>query len=895
MSSMTLSLTTVSWLLTYSIHSTLLLGSTWLATRVRGISPSLRDLLWTTALLGGLITSALQVGLEIEPWAGRLWIAAPGISRSEPAVAAARVISAGPTHEASGAISAAMSAPIEPSLSAPTTEGEKLLAPPEPSLTLTSSPVGEVSGETRAPWTDLVLASWLIVGLSGLVVLGLQRVRWTLQIGPRRPVTDGFLSTTLLRLARQAGLRRRIRLSTSPRIASPIAIGASEICLPVRARTQLTPLQQECMLAHELAHLIRRDPGWLLFAASIERLFFFQPLNRLARRGIQESAEFLCDDLAIQRTGHRRDLATCLGEVAAWSASDPSPHLASAMAESGSTLVRRVERLLETSPRPAKAIALRERALFPVALLAATASAAPSVSNLASPPGALSMAKGAQQERQKTSSTIPQEEFYVFNLEGLSLLEFIEFGKEALQTELVLHDDARRMASQTKIHLRGVTRIPKKDYLKFFREVLESNGLKLARASDRDPWVVSFGEQEAAAPSPFAGRRHMTVRGGKGASTKTESAADAGLKWLARHQSADGSWDPEQFRGLCHGESKCVGTGYPEHQVGATSLALLAFLGTGYDENTKKEWSDKASARTIRVAETVKKGLLWLLSQQNEQGSFALPGGKWGYNHSLATYAMAEAYGLSGSADWKASAQDGLNALVAGQNADPTSQRPLGWRYKPRDGENDISVTGWATLTLIAARLSGLEVPQRALDGALRFCEEVTDSRTGEVGYTKREEAGQQVKAIGKNENYRNHPGLAAIGMCIRALVGQNLDDVVLEAGARMHLTRDLPTWNKAARTNDYYYWHFGSLALNQYDGPDSPRVGRGEYWGPWDAAVKRALLDNQINDPALCADGSWDADDRWGFEGSRVYATAINVLTLEVYYRYGNVFVRTK
>jgi hypothetical protein len=30
---------------------------------------------------------------------------------------------------------------------------------------------------------------------------------------------------------------------------------------------------------------------------------------------------------------------------------------------------------------------------------------------------------------------------------------------------------------------------------------------------------------------------------------------------------------------------------------------------------------------------------------------------------------------------------------------------------------------------------------------------------------------------------------------------------------------------------------------------------------------------------------------DRWGFEGSRVYATAINALTLEVYYRYANVF----
>ena len=34
-----------------------------------------------------------------------------------------------------------------------------------------------------------------------------------------------------------------------------------------------------------------------------------------------------------------------------------------------------------------------------------------------------------------------------------------------------------------------------------------------------------------------------------------------------------------------------------------------------------------------------------------------------------------------------------------------------------------------------------------------------------------------------------------------------------------------------------------------------------------------------------------YPAVDRWGFAGGRVYATAINVLTLEVYYRYENVF----
>ena len=56
------------------------------------------------------------------------------------------------------------------------------------------------------------------------------------------------------------------------------------------AIAELDAPQLRAMLAHELAHLERRDPQWLAFACILERAFFFQPLNRLARRGILGSA-----------------------------------------------------------------------------------------------------------------------------------------------------------------------------------------------------------------------------------------------------------------------------------------------------------------------------------------------------------------------------------------------------------------------------------------------------------------------------------------------------------------------------------------------------------------------------------------------------------------------------
>jgi hypothetical protein len=101
------------------------------------------------------------------------------------------------------------------------------------------------------------------------------------------------------------------------------------------------------MLAHEVAHIVRRDPAWLIAARVIEAVLFVQPLNRLARQRMQEVAEFLCDDWAVQRTSQPIMLAKCLAAVAEWVGGAPRLHPMSAMAEpGGSPLVQRVGRIL---------------------------------------------------------------------------------------------------------------------------------------------------------------------------------------------------------------------------------------------------------------------------------------------------------------------------------------------------------------------------------------------------------------------------------------------------------------------------------------------------------------------------------------------------------------------
>ena len=89
--------------------------------------------------------------------------------------------------------------------------------------------------------------------------------------------------------------------------------------------------------------------------------------------------------------------------------------------------------------------------------------------------------------------------------------------------------------------------------------------------------------------------------------------------------------------------------------------------------------------------------------------------------------------------------------------------------------------------------------------------------------------------------------------------------------------------------TTDFNYWYFGSLALFQYDGPEGP------MWKKWNEPMKNALVPSQKTRKDGCVNGSWDPTSRWAEPGGRVWATAINSLTLEIYYRYANVFGASK
>jgi hypothetical protein len=358
----------------------------------------------------------------------------------------------------------------------------------------------------------------------------------------------------------------------------------------------------------------------------------------------------------------------------------------------------------------------------------------------------------------------------------------------------------------------------------------------------------------------FGGRENLVARGG---GAGTEDAVRAALRWLARHQSPDGSWSAAGFASQCAG-TKCPGAGQAVFDTGVTGLSLLAFLGAGYSHLSRDETADPVRpGQTLRFGDVVKSGLKWLMANQDPDGCVGPRKGHYMYNHAIAALALSEAYGMTSAQPLQGPAQKAIHFLADAQNPGK------GWRYTSRSGDNDTSVTGWAAMALKSADLSGLEFPKSCYEGTRAWLDDCTEGNYYRVGYTHKP---------AKNDTL----SMTAIGVMCRIFMDKDKKDPRLSMGCDL-LLREKPVWED--KKIDFYYWYYASLALFQFDGPSGPK------WKAWNDDMKNAIVKNQNAAGSGCKNGSWDPVDRWSRSGSRIYATAVNALTLEVYYRYANVF----
>src|SRR5688572_28533615 len=143
---------------------------------------------------------------------------------------------------------------------------------------------------------------------------------------------------------------------------------------------------------------------------------------------------------------------------------------------------------------------------------------------------------------------------------------------------------------------------------------------------------------------------------GKPTPRSTRNAPPA-LVWLARHQNPDGSWRAATFSNQCTGV-KCSGAGESEFDVGVTALALLAFLACDFTSQFPDEYQDPMTTRRVlRFDKGVEGATKWLLTRQDLEGCVGFRGGRYMYNHAIATWALVESFARTSSVGLQAPAQ----------------------------------------------------------------------------------------------------------------------------------------------------------------------------------------------------------------------------------------------
>lgn len=327
-----------------SAQATLLIGVLWLVTRcVPRLSPAVRCMLWW------LVGAQLLLGMAIATPLQLRWLK--------------------PVEAVSVQAPRTIVVPLSDSDVAMPIAHTSSLAPQAPAWT----------------WSEAVVLLWLAVVLLQVIDATRHWLQNRALVRHAQPAASDALRALCAQSARALGMRHPPALRISAAIVSPQVSGLWRPVVLLPAEQTLSPDELAMAIAHELAHVHRRDLwlGWV--PAIAQRLFFFHPLVRWAMREYAIYREAACDAQVLHRhhaaPQHYGHLLVRLGVV------DP---MHASLAGASSTFLHLKRRLImlqqsvnDTTPRLPSWLLVAAIALIGVLPYRVTASSAPQQSDTA--------------------------------------------------------------------------------------------------------------------------------------------------------------------------------------------------------------------------------------------------------------------------------------------------------------------------------------------------------------------------------------------------------------------------------------------------------------------------------------------------------------------------------
>ena len=305
---------------------------------------------------------------------------------------------------------------------------------------------------------------------------------------------------------------------------------------------------------------------------------------------------------------------------------------------------------------------------------------------------------------------------------------------------------------------------------------------------------------------------------------------DRGLDYLVKSQAADGGWSD--------GHSG-PGTG---------GLALMALLASGEDPNFGL------------YSQPIRKAIRSIIRSQS--GSTGYLGNSM-YQHGFANLGLAEAYGAVDETDlWETgkpvagkertigeALELAVRCSVTSQAKNPFSA----WRYSPSARDADTSVSGAVLMGLLAARNAGIEVPDKSIDGAVKYVSSLTGD-SGAIGYS------------GGLGGFGNSIARSSIA-CLVFSIAKRKDLKQFEATTKYVVTN----MNEQSPYEEYSRY-YEAQALFQADL---------DAWEKWNRSLTRELKSSQ------------DSDGSFNGQFGKSTSTAMNLLAIALNFRFLPIYER--
>ena len=293
----------------------------------------------------------------------------------------------------------------------------------------------------------------------------------------------------------------------------------------------------------------------------------------------------------------------------------------------------------------------------------------------------------------------------------------------------------------------------------------------------------------------------FTVSGVLGGTARADDRADAavqrGLAFLAARQHDDGSYGADVYQG----------------HVAVTAFVSRAMMASG------------STPGQGPYGERLSKSLAYLLGRVQQDGLITSKDAKEPapmYGHAFALMFLAECQKAAPKDEIKDKIDRAVKLIVRSQNKEG------GWRYLPKPGDADLSVTVTQLMALAAARDSGIDVPKEVIERAIDY---VKKSQNADGGFRYLLQGGTSGFA-------RSAAAMTALG---RADAAWGREEV---RKAYVYLAKFPAAATLGQPEVFYFYGHYYAAQVMSH-------VDKAE-WERWFAPVRDRLLEQQGKD------GSW-------------------------------------